>query len=178
VANVRTDARGAVEVNEYLQSVSNPRVYAAGDAALPPGSLPLTPVAAHEGLVVASNLLHGNQKKPDYRGLPSVVFTIPPLAGVGLTEAEARRLQLDVRVKTEDTSRWYSNRRVSEICAMFKTIGDNESDRILGAHVLGPYAEEVVNLFALAIRQSLTATDLKQQIYAYPTSGSDVPYML
>jgi glutathione reductase (NADPH) len=167
-----------VEVNEYLQSVSNPRVYAAGDAALPPGSLPLTPVAAHEGLVVASNLLHGNQKNPDYRGIPSVVFTIPPLAGVGLTEAEARRQQLDVRTKTEDTSRWYSNRRVNESCAMFKTIVENGSDRVLGAHLLGPYAEEVINLFGLAIRQGLTATDLKHQIYAYPTSGSDVPYML
>src|SRR5262245_53763211 len=64
-AKVETDARGAVEVNEYLQSKSNPRVYAAGDATLPAGSLPLTPVATHEGLVVASNLLHGNQKRPD-----------------------------------------------------------------------------------------------------------------
>ena len=177
-ANVRTDARGAVEVNEYLQSASNPRVYAAGDAALPPGSLPLTPVAAHEGLVVASNILHGNQKKPDYRGIPSVVFTIPPLAGVGLTEAEARRQQLDVRVNTQDTSQWYSNRRVNESCAMFKTIVEKESNRILGAHLLGPYAEEVINLFALAIRHGLTATDLSHQIYAYPTSSSDLPYMV
>ncbi|HEY8105353.1 MAG TPA: hypothetical protein VIE46_04550, partial [Gemmatimonadales bacterium] len=138
----------------------------------------LTPVAAHEGLVVASNLLRGNQKKPDYRGIPSVVFTIPPFAGVGLTEAEARQQQLDVRIQTEDTSRWYSNRRVNESCAMFKTIVENGSDRVLGAHLLGPYAEEVINLFALAIRQGLTATDLKHQIYAYPTSGSDLPYML
>jgi len=177
-AKVRTDAWGAVEVNEYLQSASNPRVYGAGDSALPPGSLPLTPVAAHEGLVVASNLLHGNQKKPDYRGIPSVVFTIPPLARVGLTEAAARKLQLDVRVEMEDTSRWFSNRRVNESCAMFKTIVENGSDRVLGAHLLGPYAEEVINLFGLAIRLGLTATDLKHQIYAYPTSGSDVPYML
>jgi glutathione reductase (NADPH) len=61
---------------------------------------------------------------------------------------------------------------------MFKTIVENGSDRVLGAHLLGPYAEEVINLFGLAIRQGLTATDLKHQIYAYPTSGSDVPYML
>jgi glutathione reductase (NADPH) len=178
MANVRTDVRSAVVVNEYLQSISNPRVYAAGDAALPPGSLPLTPVASHEGLVVASNLLHGNQTEPDYRGIPSVVFTIPPLAGVGLTEAEARQQEIDVRVKTADTSQWYSNRRVSERCAMFKTIVENGSDRILGAHLLGPYAEEVINLFALAIRLGLTARDLKHQVYAYPTSGSDVAYML
>jgi len=78
----------------------------------------------------------------------------------------------------EDTSQWYSNRRVNESCAMFKTIVDNGSDRILGAHLLGPYSEEVINLFALAIRHGLTATDLRDQIYAYPTSGSDVAYML
>src|SRR5262245_21175673 len=177
-AKVKTDARGGVEVNEYLQSASNPRFYAAGDAALPPGSLPLTPVAAHEGLVVASNLLHGNQKRPDYRGIPSVVFTIPPLAGVGLVEAEARKLQLDVRVKMEDTAGWFANRRVNESAAMFKTVVENGSDRILGAHLLGPHADEVINLFALAIRHGLTATDLQHQIYTYPTSGSDLPYMV
>ncbi len=177
-AKVRTDAVGAVEVNEYLQSVSNPRVYAAGDATLPPGSLPLTPVGAYEGLVVASNLLHGNQTKPDYRGIPSVVFTIPPLAGVGPTEAEARALQIDIRVRMEDPSQWYSNRRVNQSCAMFKTIVETGSDRVCRRAPPGPYAEEVINLFALAIRRGLAATDLKHQIYAYPTSGSEVPYML
>jgi glutathione reductase (NADPH) len=135
-------------------------------------------VATHEGLVVASNLLHGNQKRPNYRGIPSVVFTIPPLAGVGLTEAEARRHQLDVQVRAEDTSQWYSNRRVNESCAMFKTIVENGSDRLLGAHLLGPHADEVINLFALAIRHGLTATDLTHQIYAYPTAGSDLSYMV
>lgn len=177
-ASVATDADGGVLVNEFLQSVSNPRVYAAGDAAPVPGSLPLTPVAGYEGGIVASNLLNGNSRTPDYRGIPSVVFTVPPLAGVGLTEAEARRQQLDIRVKAEDTSGWYSNRRLNETCAMFKTVVDNDSGRILGAHLLGPHAEEVINLLALAMRQGLTATDLKQQLYAYPTSGSDLPYMV
>jgi glutathione reductase (NADPH) len=177
-ANVATESNGGVLVNEFLQSVSNPRVYAAGDAAVSPGSLPLTPVAAYEGTIVASNLLKGNTQRPDYRGIPSVVFTVPPLAGVGLTEAEARAQKLDVRIKVEDTSGWYSNRRVAEICAMFKVIVDNEVDRVVGAHLLGPHAEEVINLFALAIRFGVPATDLKHLLYAYPTSGSDVPYML
>lgn len=176
-AHVKTDERGAVAVNEYLQSVSNPRVYAAGDAALPPGSLPLTPVAAHEGLIVASNLLHGNRKTPDYRGIPSVVFAVPPLARVGLTEAEARNRQLAVRVKSEETGTWYSNRRVRETTGMFKTIVEEGTDRVLGAHLLGPHAEEVINLFALAIRHGLGAAALSHMIYAYPTSASDVAYM-
>jgi glutathione reductase (NADPH) len=177
-ANVQTDARGAVEVSPYLQSVSNPRVYAAGDAALPRGSLPLSPVASHEGLIAASNLLHGNRKTPDYRGTPSVVFTVPPLARAGLTEAEARTQQLAVRVKSEETGSWYSNRRVRETTGMFKTLVEAETGRVVGAHLLGPQADEVINLFALAIRHGLTAAALTHMVYAYPTSASDVAYMV
>ena len=178
VAHVAVDERGAVVVNEFMQSTTNPRVYAAGDCALPAGSLPLTPVAAHEGLTAASNLLHGNRTRPDYRGIPSVVFTVPPLASVGLTEAEARTQGLDVRVKCEDTADWFSNRRVHEPAAMYKTIVDEVTDRVLGAHLLGPDAADMINLFTLAVRHGLTATDLKHMIYAYPTSTSDVSYML
>ncbi len=177
-ADVATEPDGGVRVNEFLQSVSNPRVYAAGDAAASVGSLPLTPVAAYEGLIVASNLLKGITQRPNYRGIPSVVFTVPPLAGVGLTEAEARAQELDVRINVEDTSSWYSNRRVAETCAMFKVIVDNKTDRVVGAHLLGPHAEEVINLFALAIRSGVPVTELKHLLYAYPTSGSDVPYMI
>ncbi len=177
-ADVATEPDGGVRVNEFLQSVSNPRVYAAGDAAASAGSLPLTPVAAYEGLIVASNLLKGITQRPNYRGIPSVVFTVPPLAGVGLTEADARAQDLDVRINVEDTSSWYSNRRVAETCAMFKVIVDNKADRVVGAHLLGPHAEELINLFALAIRSGVPATELKHLLYAYPTSGSDVPYMI
>ena len=176
--NVRLDARGAIEVNEYLQSVSNPRVYAAGDVVLPKGSLPLTPVGGHEGAVVASNLLKGNHKRPDYRGIASVVFTLPPLAAVGVTESAARKDGLDIRVESGDTSGWYSSRRTREPVGMFKTIVDANTEHVLGAHLLGAHADETINLFALAVRFGITAPELKQMIYAYPTSGSDLPFML
>jgi glutathione reductase (NADPH) len=176
--NVQRAPRRGIAVNGYLQSVSNPRVYATGDAALPPGSLPLTPVAAHEGAVVASNLLHGNAKRPDYAGVPSVVFTLPPLASVGLTEADARDQGIEVTVRLEDTGNWYANRRVREPAGMSKTLVDPATDRLLGAHLLGPHAGEVINLFALAVRHGLTATDLRHMIYAYPTHASDIVYMI
>ena len=108
VAGVACDERG-VTVNEFLQSVSNPAVYAAGDAAAS-GGPPLTPVASHDGLVVASNLLNGNHQKPDYRAIPTVVFTIPPLASVGLTEIEAGYQGFKFRVRKDMTSGWYSSR--------------------------------------------------------------------
>ncbi len=178
IGSVRLDRHGAVEVNEFLQSTTNPRVYAAGDVVLTPGSIPLTPVAAHEGAVVASNLLHGNAKRPDYLGIPSVVFTLPPLAGVGLTEKAARDKGLTVRIETGDATGWYSNRRVREPVGMFKTVVDADSDRVVGAHLLGAQVDEVINIFALAVRFGITAKELRQMIYAYPTSGSDVPHML
>ncbi len=177
-AHVAADKRGGITVNEFMQSTTNPGIYAAGDCTLPPGALPLTPVAAHEGFIVASNLLHGNTKRPDYRGIPSVVFTEPPLAMVGLTEVQARQQGRDIRVKCEDTPRWFSNRRVQESAAMYKTIVDNDTDHILGAHLLGPDAADVINIFALAVRHGLTATDLRHMTYAYPTSSSDVSHML
>jgi glutathione reductase (NADPH) len=175
-AGVEWDERG-VTVNEFLQSVSNSAVYAAGDAAAS-GGPPLTPVASHDGHVVASNLLKGNHQKPDYRAIPTVVFTIPPLASVGLSELEARRQGLKFRVRKEMTSRWYSSRRVGETYSGFKTLVEEETDRILGAHLLGGQADEVINVFAVAMRSGMRATDLKHAIFSYPTHGSDVPYML
>ena len=109
-AGVQYDATRGVAVNEYLQSVSNPAVYAAGDAAAS-GGLPLTPVAGYDGEIVAANLLEGNQRKPNYSGVPSVVFTVLPLASVGLSEQKAREQGLRGRISHQKTTGWYSSRR-------------------------------------------------------------------
>jgi len=174
-AGVQWGRRG-VTVNEFLQSVSNPVVYAAGDAADTTGP-PLTPVAGYEGTIVASNLLDGNHRKPDYQGIPTAVFTIPPLASVGLSEDEARQRGLRFRTKHESTSNWYSSRRVRETVSAYKVLVEEGTDRILGAHLLGGQAEEVINLFALAIRSGIPVKDLKGMLFAYPSHGSDIPYM-
>ena len=73
---------------------------------------------------------------------------------------------------------WYTARRVAETVYGFKTLVEESSGRILGAHLVGPHADEVINVFALAIRHGLTADDLKQTMFAYPTGASDVGYML
>src|SRR6202049_2413368 len=105
--------KGGGEGNEFLQSVSIPAVYAAGDGA-GSGGAALAPVASYEGLIVAANLLQGNHQRPNYLGIPSVVFAVPPLAAVGLSERGASEQKLKFRVKTEMTSAWYSSRRVAE----------------------------------------------------------------
>jgi glutathione reductase (NADPH) len=169
--------KDGVSVNEYLQSVTNPAVYAAGDA-VASGGFPLTPVAGMQGGIVARNLLEGNRQTPNYTGIPSVVFTTPPLARVGLLEDAARAQGLRFTTHHEDTSGWYSSRRVALRHTAFKTLVEEGTERILGAHLLGLHTEEVINLFALAIRTGLRASDLKQMVYAYPTNASDVSYMI
>jgi glutathione reductase (NADPH) len=166
-----------VRVNEFLQSVSTPSVYAAGDAAAS-GGPPLAPVASYEGLIVAANILKGNLHRPNYLGIPSVVFTIPELSAVGLSERGATEQNLKFRVKKEMTSTWYSSRRVAETCSGFKVLVEEDTDLILGAHILGSGAGEVINLFALAIRSGIRATDLRHTLFAYPTSGSNMTRML
>jgi glutathione reductase (NADPH) len=140
--------------------------------------MPLTPVAGYDGKVIADNLLKGNHAKAEYDAIPTVVFTIPPLASVGMSEEKARKAGVRFRKNHADIGGWYSSRRVAEKTAAFKVLIDEGSDRIVGAHLLGPGAEETVNLFALAMRKGMTAEELKEVLFAYPTHASDVQYML
>ncbi len=176
VAGIAREKEG-ISVNEYLQSVTNEAVYAAGDA-VANGGFPLTPVAGMQGSMVAQNLLGGNRHTPNYQGIPSVVFTTPPLARVGLTEEAARAQGRHFTTHYEDTSDWYSTLRVALSHTGSKVLVEDGTGHILGAHLLGLHAEEVINLFALAIRAGLRANDLKEMVYAYPTSASDIGYML
>jgi glutathione reductase (NADPH) len=167
---------GNIELNQYLQSVSNPAVYAAGDFASKGPAL--TPVASYEAHLVADNLLDGNKRTPNYEGVPSVAFTIPPIASVGLTEEQARAHQLKFRTNHQHTEGWFRARHLAETVYGFKVLIDEGTDKILGAHLVGPGVEEVINVFALAVRHGLTAEALKSTIFAYPTGGSDIAYML
>jgi len=176
-AGVERAEDGGIAVNEYLQSVSNPAVYAAGDA-VTDGGFRLTPVAVMQGAVVGTNLRHGNTRTPDYQGVPTVVFTTPPLARVGLTEAAASAQGLKFTTHHADTTGWFSSRRLKLARTGYKTLTEEGTGRLLGAHLLGSHAEEIINIFALAIRHQLPASDLSHMIYAYPTSASDISSML
>ena len=174
-ANVAVD-QGRIKLTPGLQSVSNPRVYAAGDAAA--SGPPLTPVSSHDGKIVAANMLDGADVRPDYRGVPSVAFTVPPIAAVGLSEADALAKGLRFRVNAASVPKWFTARRLNEPVYGYKVLIEEGSGLILGAHLVGPSADEVINLFALAIKSGLTDQALRDTMFAYPTAASDIGSML
>jgi glutathione reductase (NADPH) len=172
---VKTE-NGRLCLNDYLQSVSNAAVFAAGDAAQ--AGPPLTPVASHDATVVAANLLKGNHVRANYRGVPSVAFSIPPIAMVGMSEQAAKERGERFRTHCTKASDWYTARQQAQPVYGFKVLVEEDTGRILGAHLVGPQADEAINLFALAIRNGLTASDLKSGLFAYPTAASDIAHML
>jgi glutathione reductase (NADPH) len=165
-----------VIVNEYLQSVSNPAVYACGDVA--DKGLPLTPLASYEGSLVAKNILNGNQETYSNDPVPTTVFTVPPLASIGLTEEQAREQGRKVNVVFQETADWYVSRRINEPITGFKTLIDADTDQIIGAHLLGSGSEDVINLFAMAMKHKIPAKALSAMLFAYPTHASDLNSML
>ncbi len=165
-------SKKGVSVNAFLQSTTNPHVYAAGDSA-DSGGLPLTPIASLTGEVIAENLLRGNHRERDFTATPSLVFTNPILAAVGVHDASD-----GVDIKTGDMPDWYSYRRIGERYAAYKLYVHKAEDRVLGAHILGPGAEELINVFTLAIRHRIPASRLRDVVFGYPTYSSDITEML
>lgn len=165
-----------VRVNAYLQSVSNPSVYAIGDVANTPYQLATT--ADMEGMAVAQNITDGNHAIPDYAVVPSVVFTLPPLASVGIQEEVALQQGLSINVKQGTMNQWPSSKRIGQKHSGYKVIQDKKSGLILGAHIFGHNADEVINIMALGIKFKIPPEKLKKMIWAYPTYTSDIKYFL
>lgn len=176
-ARVEAGPRGIV-VNRSMRSVSNPAVFAAGDCA-DTGAPNLTPVSANEARVALKNLLAGEDaREVEYPPIPSVVFTVPPVAAVGLLEAEAHEAGMDVDVHHRKTGEWYSSLRVGATHTAYKVLVEKGTGRIVGAHLMGPGAEEQVNLFAMAMGAGMTASQIKGVVFAYPSFASDLASMV
>lgn len=166
---------GELELSGHLQSTTNPRIFAAGDSAAK--GPPLTPVSAHDAKIVAANLL-GTPTTGNYRAVPSVVFTVPAIASVGMSEDQARESNIDYTAHCRSVPDWFTARRLAETVYGHKILIERGTDRVLGAHLVGPHAEEVINIFALAIRHGLSAGKLHETMFAYPTGASDIGAML
>ena len=165
-----------IAIDETLRSVSNPDVYVAGDALW--SSAQLSPVATHEGRIVGENIVNGGTATPEYIHVPATVFTVPALGSVGLTEEEAAAKGLAFAAKSNDLGGWRSSQTHAETAAYSKLLIEEGSGRILGAHMVGHGAEEVIHLFAFAMKHGVTADELASTVYAYPTFASDIKFML
>ena len=167
---------GRVAVDCHLRSTSNPRVHVCGDAV--PISPQLSPIATYEGDIVGRNIVEGAKYSPDYGSMATSVYTVPALAAVGLTEAAAKQKGLAVAVHSNDMHAWFSARTYAETVAWSKIIVEQTTDRILGAHFVGHAGQELVNIFGLAMRFGITAGQIRDNVYAYPTFSSDIKHMV
>ena len=162
-------------MDDFLRSTSNPSVWVCGDALV--GSAQLSPLATYEGRIVGQNIVEGPSVKPDYGVVPSGIYTVPALATVGLSEEAAKKKRLNVKVTTSDMTGWFSGKTYAETVAYAKVLVDEDSDRIVGAHMVGHHAEELIHFYAMAMRHALKASDLKSDIFAFPTFSSDLKTM-
>jgi glutathione reductase (NADPH) len=164
-AGVAEDAKG-VAVDDYLRSPGNRRVFAGGDAH---GKRQLSPLASYEGRVVARNFLEGDVERASYEAIPQAVHTVPPLAWVGRTEEEARETGYRIAVVSHDMEKWKVFAIAGERPARAKVVLEEGTRRILGAHLLGACAGELIHVFAMAMRFGLTPADLDKMVWTYPT---------
>lgn len=170
-ANIEYTKKG-ITVNEKLQTPTHAHIYACGDVAATKGA-PLTPVVSMEAALVAKNLLVGDEKI-DYPAIPSVVFTNPKLASIGISMEEANANPEKYRIKNHDTTKWYTYRRTNEKIALAKIIEDRETGQIKGAHFLSEEADYMINYIAILMKANLTLADLQSVIFAYPSPASDL----
>jgi pyruvate/2-oxoglutarate dehydrogenase complex dihydrolipoamide dehydrogenase (E3) component len=163
--------RGAIKVNQFRQSPTAPHVYAAGDVN---GEHQHTPVAWYEGKLVAENALRGNGRPADFSIFPTAAFTIPAVAQVGLTEAEARRRGHRVAVSRAPFADSSAAGIRDETEGLVKAVYEEPTGRLLGVHILGAEAEELIHIAAVAMRGGLTRRDLAGMHYVFPTLGGSV----
>jgi pyruvate/2-oxoglutarate dehydrogenase complex dihydrolipoamide dehydrogenase (E3) component len=161
----------AVKVNPYLQSVTNPRIYAAGDAA---GKHQHTPVAWYEGALAAQNAVKGNRRKIDFRVFPSAVFTIPAIGQVGLTEKQARDTRASIKVSRTPLSSNPEAGVRDETEGLVKVVYAAKSGRILGVHCIGAGAEEIIQIASAGMLGGLTKSAFASAHYVFPTLGGAI----
>ena len=173
--NISRDRRGIL-IDDFLRSQSNPSVYVCGDVNT--YGIPLTPVADMEARLITAQILKKQMEKVNYNVVPSVLFTVPPVASVGLHDEEVLKRRIDFEKQFIDTSNWTASRRLGLKHSASKILIDKSSHQILGAHLIGHHAEEVINLFSLAMRHQLTVEQIHDTVYGYPTFSYDIHSLL
>lgn len=172
-AGVELDANGAVRVDEYSRSTCS-SIYAVGDVT---NRVQLTPVAIREGQAFADTVFGNTPSKVDYNCIPSAVFSHPPLAGVGFTEAQARARLGSVKIYTSDFRPMKNVLANRNERALFKLVVDDTDDRIVGAHMIGPDAPEILQVLAVAVKARMRKAQLDECVAIHPTMAEELVLM-
>jgi len=163
---VRRDGRGAIEVDERFQT-SVPGLYAIGDCV--PG--PMLAHKAEEDGIVCAEMLAGQSGHVDYDRVPAVVYTWPEVAGVGRTEEQLVAEGVDYKAGKFPFSANSRSRATGETDGLVKILADAHSDRVLGAHIVGPLAGDLIAEVVLGLEFGATAEDIARTCHAHPAMG-------
>jgi mercuric reductase len=165
-AGIAQASNGSIQVDDRMRTTC-PAVYAAGDVT---GRDQFVYMAAYGAKLAAKNALNGDSLRYDHAAMPTVVFTDPQVASVGLTEATARAVGHDVRTSVLPLSYVPRALAARDTRGLFKLVADGRTRKLLGAHILAPEGGDSIQTAALAIRQCLTIDDLSDAIFPYLTT--------
>lgn len=172
-AGVALTDKGAIAVDKDNRT-NIPSIHAVGDVT---DRVQLTPVAIREGHSLADRLFGNKVWHMDYRAIPSAVFSNPPLGSVGLTEAEARNAHGEVRIYTADFRPMKNVLAGRNERALYKLVVDASTDRVVGAHMIGPDAPEILQAVAIAVKAGLTKAQFDDTIALHPTMSEELVLM-
>ncbi|MCM8557199.1 glutathione-disulfide reductase [Sphingomicrobium sediminis] len=171
---IETGERGAIKVDEYSRTNVD-HIYAVGDVT---DRIQLTPVAIREGHAVADNLFDGQDRTVDYECVPSAVFSHPPIASVGMTESEARnKLGGSIKVYTSDFRAMKNVLAGRNERSLYKIVTDANTDRVVGIHMIGPEAPEIMQAAAVAVKAGLKKADFDNTVALHPTMSEELVLM-
>ncbi len=166
---VNTGQRGEIIVDSSMQT-NVEGIYAIGDVV---GGIMLAHLASTEGMAAAENAMGGNSKV-NYDVVPAAIFTSPEIGSVGLREKQAAEKGLKYKVGRFQFRGLGKAHAMGEIVGLFKIIADQETDKILGAHIIGAHASDLIHEIALAMEKGLTVKDIAHTIHSHPTLAEGI----
>jgi len=169
--NLKTNNKNGIAVNKFLQPSNHDHIYALGDVT---GQLPFTEIASYEADIVSHNILNDRRRSANYEGVPFGVFTHPKLAMVGASEKLLEEKGIKYQLLSDSFDHSFMQRTKLNTHARYKTLVNESTGVILGASILACSADEMINLFSMAIQKSMTNRELKEILMLYPTSGQEV----
>ena len=166
---VQKGRRGEIIVNDRMET-NVPGIYAVGDVT---GKMLLAHVASKQGIVAAINACGGDAEM-DYSAVPAAVFTVPEIASVGIREFQAEKAGIKVKAGRFQYRALGKAHAIGEIAGFIKVLADEETDRVVGAHIIGAHASDLIHELAVAVRHGLTVRQLAETIHTHPTLGEGV----